>query len=204
MEIVACVLIGYVLGCFSPSAILSEIKKVDLRTSGTRNMGATNAFAVLGRRAGVIVLVIDVFKAFLAYHICQALFPAIDCSGLIGGLFAVVGHVFPATMRFKGGKGLASFAGVVLARNPAAFLVLLIACLALMLVVNYSFVVPFGGAIGFFIVEASSGSGAVALSLTAILGAIIVCKHFGNAMRAFRGEDVTVREFLRRYLFKHE
>ena len=204
MEIFFSVIIGYALGCFSPSAILAKIKNVDLRSQGTNNMGATNATIVFGKGAGAIVMLLDMLKAYFAYEICQALFPSLSCAGLIAGLFAIVGHVFPVTMKFHGGKGLASFAGVVLARNPLHFLALLLACLVLMLLVNYSFVVPFSGAIGFCALESISSASISVFILTFLAGAIIVYKHFGNAMAAFRREDITVREFIKQHLFKHQ
>ena len=203
MEIVLCVIIGYAFGCLSPAALIAKITRRDLKNEGTGNLGATNVTMVIGRFAGFIVMFLDVLKGFFAYKLCELMFgSALQEAGLLGGLFAVIGHVFPFYMRFSGGKGLASFAGVVLARNPKAFIFLLLVCVVAMLAVNYSFVVPFTGAVGFCVIETWCARSLWVFIFTFLLGAIIVIKHFPNAIRAIKGEDTSVREFIKKHLKK--
>ena len=66
MEISISLLMGYLLGAFHPAAILAKKKQVDLKKTGTKNLGASNALIVMGRKAGILVVVVDIFKAFLA------------------------------------------------------------------------------------------------------------------------------------------
>ena len=105
---------GYCVGCVSPAAFVSKKKNVDLKAEGTKNLGATNTALVLGRYAGYFVLFFDVLKSFVSYKLARILFPHLRLAGLIAGIGVILGHCFPATMNFQGGKGLASFGGLVL------------------------------------------------------------------------------------------
>lgn len=142
MEALLCTLIGYLLGCLSPAALLSKIKKKDLRKEGTGNLGATNATLVLGKGCGALVMLFDITKAFAAARLAQRLFPAFIASGMIAGGAAVVGHIYPFYMKFKGGKGMAAFAGMILGTDPLMFIVLFAFSLVLMLALNYSAAMP--------------------------------------------------------------
>lgn len=126
MAYIFSVIIGYLLGCLSPAALISKIKRKNLRKNGTGNLGATNVMLNFGKRFGALVMLFDIFKAFAAYKLAELLFPSAAFVGIAAGFAAVVGHVFPFYMKFKGGKGLAAFAGMVLAYNPWLFLFLLL------------------------------------------------------------------------------
>lgn len=125
--------IAYLIGSFSTAVWVGKwFFKKDVREHGSKNAGATNALRVLGRNAGIMVLLIDVFKAYLAVKIIP-MNTAPDLSDvyytnyqLILGIFAVLGHIFPLYTGFKGGKGVASWVGVALALYPAWTLVSLV------------------------------------------------------------------------------
>lgn len=104
MNILICILIGYLLGSINPAALISRMKKTNLRDKGTGNLGATNTMLVLGKKYGAFVMAFDISKAFCAVKAAQMLFPALSISGLISGGAAVAGHVWPFYMKFKGGK----------------------------------------------------------------------------------------------------
>ena len=116
------ILIGYLLGCFQASYFISKyFHGFDIRNKGTGNAGASNVVATLGWKTGFITAVIDVLKASTAVWIINALFP--ESTNLIflkylAGCSAVIGHIFPFFMNFKGGKGLASFMGLLFGINP--------------------------------------------------------------------------------------
>ena len=118
MQVIISLIIGYLMGCISPAAIISKIKNVNLKETGTRNLGATNTTLVLGKRAGVVVLVVDIMKSILSAKLVKLLFPHAVCAGMIACIGCILGHCFPVFLGFQGGKGLAAFAGMVLEYNP--------------------------------------------------------------------------------------
>jgi glycerol-3-phosphate acyltransferase PlsY len=112
---VAAVVLGYLLGALSPATILARRRGVDLRGVGSGNPGATNAGRALGRRAGIVVAVLDVLKGLLP----AASFGAVDHrAGLLAGGAAVIGHVTSPFLRGRGGKGVATAGGAILGSHP--------------------------------------------------------------------------------------
>lgn len=118
-------LLAYLLGSIPTSVWLGKaLKGTDLRKHGSGNAGTTNAFRVLGKPIGIIVLIVDMGKGFLALSLSH--FQSEMAAGSeslmilrIGlGLLAVIGHIFPVFAGFKGGKGVATMAGVGLALHP--------------------------------------------------------------------------------------
>ncbi|MBQ8583819.1 MAG: glycerol-3-phosphate acyltransferase [Clostridia bacterium] len=202
MEILWSVLIGYALGCISPSAIISKLKRRNLRQEGTGNLGATNVTMVFGKGWGVFVMLFDIAKGAAAYLICDLAFrDAILHAGLIAGLCAMLGHVFPFYLGFKGGKGLATFGGVALAYNPLLFLILIVSCMVIMLIVNYSYVFPYVGASLFCIGASLWSLDIYVFLLTLPMAALIIYKHFGNLKKARSAEDITVRDYIKKHIF---
>ena len=122
------IIIAYLLGSIPSALIVGKIsKKSDIRNHGSGNLGATNAFRVLGTKAGIIVTLADILKGTIAtlVPLVVALYVDIDVSRLLVGLFAVVGHTFPLFANFKGGKAVATSAGIILGVNPIMFLIVL-------------------------------------------------------------------------------
>ncbi len=122
------IIIAYLLGSIPSALIVGKIsKKIDIRNHGSGNLGATNAFRVLGTKAGIIVTLADILKGTIAtlVPLVVALYVDIDVSRLLVGLFAVVGHTFPLFANFKGGKAVATSAGIILGVNPIMFLIAL-------------------------------------------------------------------------------
>lgn len=132
-QVVTALIIAYLLGSIPTSVWIGKwFFNLDVRTQGSGNAGATNTIRVLGLKAGIPVLLFDVFKAWLAVHVSTWLTnPAFSTNQeviywiILGGL-AVLGHVYPVFAGFRGGKGVATLVGVVIALYPASFLVILI------------------------------------------------------------------------------
>lgn len=200
MNYLICLLIGYLLGSLSLSALLSKLTNKNLRKSGTGNLGATNTFLVLGKTYGVIVMLVDIAKAFLAVRLAMLLFPEIDIAGMLAGFGAVLGHIFPFYMKFKGGKGLAAFGGMILGTDPLAFLILLTIALVLILIVNYSFAMPISAAILFPLLTWYRSKSIPRLVIATAAGAVIIIMHAGNVLKARRGADIKIREYIKKDL----
>ena len=133
IELVILLLISYITGSFPTSIVMTRvIKNIDIREHGSGNAGATNVFRVLGWKYAILVLAFDIFKGWLptavyATIIFQKL-PVPD-QGLVQilcGCAAVIGHIYPIFTGFKGGKGVGSLIGVLLALFPLAFLLCLL------------------------------------------------------------------------------
>jgi glycerol-3-phosphate acyltransferase PlsY len=107
---------GYFIGAISPASIIARARGIDLRGQGSGNPGATNAGRVMGRKTGVVVALIDIAKGYLPAAVAAAVWG--DEFGVIAGVAAVLGHVTSPFLGFRGGKGVATAGGVVLALRP--------------------------------------------------------------------------------------
>ena len=126
-------LVAYLLGSIPSGLWVGQyFFQKDIRQFGSGNLGSTNAFRVLGKKAGSVVLFLDVFKGFLAMVLAMTVFKQESLSPLWIASFAVIGHTFPLFASFKGGKAVATFAGMILAYQPLLLLYGLIIFLALL------------------------------------------------------------------------
>jgi glycerol-3-phosphate acyltransferase PlsY len=139
-DIVIALVLAYLLGSIPTAVIVGKVFfNLDIRTVGSGNAGATNTIRTFGMKAGIPVLLFDVFKAILAVNLSRWLnnpdFTAnqeVIYKRLLGTV-AVIGHVFPVFASFKGGKGVASLVGVIIALYPYSFVVILV-CFTLIMI----------------------------------------------------------------------
>lgn len=123
MERIICLLIGHVCGLFQTAYFYGKAHGIDIRQHGSGNAGTTNTLRVLGTKAGLIVLAGDCLKCILAVVIVRLIFgeshhDTIYLLCLYTGAGAILGHNFPFYMNFKGGKGIAATAGMILSFHP--------------------------------------------------------------------------------------
>lgn len=128
METTIILLMAYILGSIPSALWVGKLFfKIDIRNHGSGNLGGTNTFRVLGKKAGLIVTTLDILKGTAATML--SLVPFLGDTAihpLILGLFAVVGHMYPVFARFKGGKAVATSGGVVLGYNWPVFVIVLL------------------------------------------------------------------------------
>ncbi len=117
--------LGYLIGGIHPAAFIGKRHNVDLKKEGTGNLGATNTLLVLGRKAGIFVAVFDIFKSYFSARLARFLFPQLLIAGMVASLGAILGHCYPLTLHFDGGRGLAAFGGMILAYSFRFFLLIL-------------------------------------------------------------------------------
>ena len=129
--------IGYLMGCSSMAFYLGKWKKKDIRTAGSGNLGASNATVLYGWGAGVLVALHDIGKSVLAVLVAKWLFPQLEYAGAAAGIAAVLGHIFPFYLKFKGGKGLASYFGLTLALNWRLALIVVVLIVAVTLITDF-------------------------------------------------------------------
>lgn len=190
VTVVLLILAAYFTGAFPTSFIMGRIKGVDLRLAGSGNLGATNAFRVLGWRAAAPVFLIDVLKGWAPTF----LFPLWDRSNsalfaFAYGAAAILGHVFSIYVRFKGGKGVATSTGVLLALAPLAVVIGLLVWGLLVYVTGIvSLASIVAAAVLPFVILAAQGTTAV-FWLALALGAFVIFAHRANIKRLLRGEE---------------
>lgn len=122
LKIGICLLLGYGFGCISTAYLIGRAYKLDIRNYGSGNAGTTNALRTLGPKAGAITFLGDCFKAIIPMLLVRYLiFPGLEFTQLLTlytGLGVVFGHNYPFWLKFKGGKGIAATAGVMVAFDP--------------------------------------------------------------------------------------
>lgn len=187
------ILAAYLLGCSNMALYLSRLKHVDIRTAGSGNLGASNATILMGWYAGVAVAIHDIGKAALAVILARLCFPNLEYIGAVAGIACVLGHIFPFYLKFKGGKGFASYLGMTLALNWKFALIVLFVVLIVTLITDYIVV---GTMTTIAVVPAYLGYASQSFLLTAILlvgTAVILYKHLENFQRLLNGTEIGLR-----------
>ncbi len=192
----AVALLAYLLGSIPTGFLVARAKGIDIRKVGSGNIGATNAFRVLGRQAGALVLLVDFLKGLLACGVVPwALFHSGEYAQarvgpeIVAGLCAVLGHNYPVWLGFKGGKGIATSAGVLTALVPWSLLTILSVWFLMFFATRYvsvgslaaSATLPF--ATWFFYRNWTL------TAVTGAMGVLAIYKHRGNIQRLLNGTE---------------
>ena len=203
MSAILSLAMGYFIGCINPASWVGKKKHVNLKETGTKNLGATNTALVLGKKAGYFVLLFDMLKSIFSYKIAKLLFSRLPYAGLIAGIGVLIGHCFPVFMHFQGGKGLASFGGLVLAHDPLLFAILLTLGICLAFAMNYGVYLAVSATVLFPITSFLRTGDYTDLLLTGIAGGLILIMHLKNLKRAITHEDpIHVRDGLQKIFGK--
>ena len=190
------VLGAYLLGSIPSGFLMARAKGIDIRAVGSGNIGATNAMRVLGKPAGITVLMLDALKGYLAVALAVVLFQHLQAAGsadivrVLAGIGAVLGHNYTCWLKFKGGKGIATTAGVYLALAPWALLAALVVFLLAVFTTRYVSVGSVLGAIVlpavvWFLYPHDIFLGVV----TTLLGTLAIYKHKANLQRLRAGTE---------------
>lgn len=179
-------IISYFLGSIPMGLLLTKLAgKGDLRTVGSGNIGATNVMRVGGLRMAGLVWILDMAKAIVAVFIGKYI--AGDAFGAWCGFVAIVGHCYPVWLKFKGGKGISSLFGVLLAISPMSFVV----CgLEWLLVALSSGISSFGATIVFCLIPILGFAISVQVGFAFLaIGLLCMWRHRGNIARLFSGTE---------------
>ncbi len=190
MDFLYCIFIGYFIGAISPSYIMSKMRGFDIRDKGSHNAGASNVVLVLGKAMGALCALIDISKAFFAVWLAQTLMPDFALAFTITGVACTLGHIFPFYMKFRGGKGLACFGGMVLAFDWRVFLVMLVVEIPIVLLGDYICIVPITASVAFPIIYGIMTKNLWGSLILLILTAVIFYKHRENIQRIRNGTEV--------------
>jgi glycerol-3-phosphate acyltransferase PlsY len=187
---------AYLLGSIPFGFLAAKAKGVDIRAAGSGNIGATNALRVLGKPAGIFVLLMDVLKGFAAVWLVTLLAEKFNIRTetetlrILAGIGAVLGHNYTCWLRFKGGKGIATTAGVYLALAPWALLVALVVFILAILITRYVSVGSMLAALALVVTVWVMTPANLLLGLvTTALGALAIYKHQSNLQRLRAGTE---------------
>lgn len=197
------VFLGYLLGCVHGSQIVGKYKNINIKKSGMKNSGATNATLLLGWKFGLIVALVDIGKAVLSLSITAYLLSFVVSLSeweiiflLLNGLSVVIGHNFPITMNFDGGKGTASFFGFLLFMNWKFALICLFLALIISFLTNYFVIGTFSGYIMFNMYMAYWYQ-LLPIFLGLLFTILFLIKHAENFKRIINNEEIKLRTFFR-------
>ena len=194
MQYILVILLSYILGSSNMATYIAAAKKVDLSAGGSGNPGASNAVILMGWWAGVLVAVHDIGKSALAVILARMVFPGLPLIGAAAGVASVLGHIYPFWMKFKGGKGFASYLGMTIALHWKFAIAVLLLVVVVTLITDYIVaattttivIVPIG--LGLL-----SGSWLLPLVLL-IASAVIAWKHKDNYVRMYNGTEIRCRK----------
>ena len=200
MEIAVCLttaVVAYLLGSIPTGYLVGMAKGIDVRKAGSGNIGATNAFRILGKGAGILVLFVDALKGWLAAALVPKLAHAmINPTGedteylqIIGGVMVILGHNYTCWLKFKGGKGIATSAGVLIALIPWAFAVGFVAWMVVFLLTRYVSLASLAAAISLPFATWASGGSYTLLVMATILSVLAIYKHKPNIERLLNGTE---------------
>ena len=200
MMIVLMLILSYLIGAIPNGYVIGKLFfKKDIRQFGSGNTGATNSFRVLGKPAGFIVTFLDIFKGFITVFFplwfsvhAQGPISTFFTHGLIVGIFAIIGHVYPIYLKFKGGKAVATSAGVVLGVNPILLLILAVIFFGILYLTKYvslsSIIAAISCVIGSLIIHDY-----ILFGMSAFVSIILIFRHRSNIIRIFKGEEPKIK-----------
>lgn len=188
---------AYLLGSIPTGFLVAKARGIDIRVVGSGNIGAANTFRVLGKSAGILVLLVDALKGFVAVEACGLI---LKCLGItetgdeihyriVAGIFAILGHNYTCWLKFKGGKGIATTAGVYLALAPFAVGVALGVFILAVALTRYTSVGSILAAAVIPIVVWFTHDNWMLRIVTIALGALAILKHRTNIQRLIAGTE---------------
>jgi glycerol-3-phosphate acyltransferase PlsY len=204
-------LAAYLLGSIPTGFLVAKAKGIDIRSVGSGNIGATNAMRVLGKSAGIFVLLMDAAKGYVACYmgiICSGFilvathFSVTDSNAayydklfnefpfvIVSGIFAVLGHNYTCWLKFKGGKGIATTAGVYVALQPIALAIAFVVFILTVLVTRYVSVGSIIAAIALSAAVWIMPHNLLLAIVTTALSALAIYKHKSNIQRLLAGTE---------------
>ena len=197
MNYLLVILLGYLLGCSHMAWYLAKLQQVDLRAGGSGNLGASNVTMLMGWKAGILTTVHDVGKAALAVWLAGLLFPELSCGGALAGAAAVLGHIFPFYLKFKGGKGFASYIGMILMLNWKFALVILALVVLVTVVTDYIVLGTTLTVVSSPIYFGLTSGSLLMAAILAVATVVIIYKHWANYVRIWNRTEHGLRGAIR-------
>ena len=194
MKYVIVIVLSYLLGCSNMAIYIAKMKKVDLSAGGSGNPGASNAVILMGWGAGVLTALHDIGKSALAVVLARLVFPELPYIGAAAGVASVLGHIYPFWMRFKGGKGFASYLGMTIALHWKFAIAVLLLVVVVTWITDYIV-----AATTTTIILVPIGIGLLTQSfliplILLVASLVIAWKHRENYVRMYKGTEIRFRK----------
>ena len=193
------IIFSFLIGSFPTGYIVTKlIKKTDIRKEGSGNIGATNVWRVVGKIPGIFVLIVDILKGYLVvkylsiYGPISSYFSNLE-EKLILGFSVILGHVFSIFLKFKGGKGVATTAGVLFALEPKLFFACLIIWFLVFLLFGYVSLASIITAVAFPILLVIIAYPFSFILFGILLALLVSFKHLSNIRRLILGKEPKFR-----------
>ncbi len=184
--------ISYLLGSVPCGFLIAKSKGIDIRKKGSGNIGATNVYRVLGKRDGVLTLVLDVGKGALAVIVFTLIFPKETHIDIVSAVSAVLGHDFSVFLLFKGGKGVATSYGASLPIDPLASLVGMFVWIGILLTTKFSSLAALLSFLISTLIAISSKDYVVRIYFLSLY-VLMIFKHRENIKRLFKREENRIK-----------
>ncbi|MEI6623452.1 MAG: glycerol-3-phosphate 1-O-acyltransferase PlsY [Actinomycetes bacterium] len=180
--LVVAAVVGYFLGSINPASIIAKARGIDLSQLGSGNPGATNAGRVMGRGAGIAVAVFDILKGFLPVLLFSIFVgPSV---GMVAGFAAIIGHMTSPFLHGKGGKGVATTIGVLLAAEPIWLIVVLVVFVIARLIGKRTGIASVAGAIALIVVALIDRENTLDTWFGVLVGLLVIVRHQRNIRAA--------------------
>jgi glycerol-3-phosphate acyltransferase PlsY len=191
------ILVGYLLGNIQSAFLLGKLnRRIDIRETGTKNPGTSNAVLVLGWRFGVLTFILDALKASCSVWVINILYPGVVEIGILAGSMAVVGHIYPVVIKFRGGKGVASVIGLMIAVDPIIALVLFGLMVAISIITNQLVWGDISGLVMFPIAALLLNYSDQSVMIIALTSLLSMFRLRDNLVRTIQGTERTLSSVL--------
>jgi len=194
-------LVAYLLGSVPTGYLVAHARGVDIRTVGSGNIGATNVLRTLGKPAGIFVLLIDALKGWLAVAVLPAVLLLVLGRGaaaspgtravleILAGFCVIVGHNYTCWLHFKGGKGIATSAGVLLALVPWALLIIFVVWVLVFFSTRYVSLASIAASASLPFASWATHENLTKVMVTGAMAVLAICKHRANIQRLLQGTE---------------
>lgn len=182
IRLIITLIAGYALGNISPSYLIGKrYDNIDIRQHGSGNAGATNSLRVMGKKKALLVFLIDALKGLVASRIGYAL--GGEQMALMGAVAVILGHVYPAVLRFRGGKGVATTLGALISIFPMYGLIAILLAITVIIRTRYVSLGSLTGAVVMAFILFMTKADSYSLSLVALIALFIMFTHRTNIKR---------------------
>lgn len=193
MSIVFFVICSYLMGSIPSAYIISKFKGIDITKHGSGNPGATNITRVLGIPYGIFTLFCDIFKGYIICYLVKDIFKLSEIVLGICIVTVILGHMFSIFLKFKGGKGVAVFSGVVLGLEPLVFGIFILTFLFVFLIFKYVSISSLISVASVCVVFYALNQPFFLILIMNIIFLLILFRHRDNLIRFFKGKELKIR-----------
>ncbi|MEN7972407.1 MAG: glycerol-3-phosphate 1-O-acyltransferase PlsY [Verrucomicrobiota bacterium] len=190
MEIIVLAIVSYLFGAVPFGLLVARSRGVDIRSKGSGNIGATNVFRVIGKGWGIFTFVLDALKGFIPAFFFPVVGNLAGDWGVLFGMVAIIGHSFPVYLKFKGGKGVATSAGMLLGVAPLAVGIGFLCWVLCMVISRYVSLSSIIAAVAVAIVVWIQGDKGLVVNIAlTLLAVLVVWLHRANIKRLLNGTE---------------